>query len=165
MGKNDCRRIPIRFSYDNPEHMRILDTLDDLNLDVHKSKSHFIMNAIAFYMDAIESGNLTNAAVQKQKEMEKEFVTKDELEERIKQISESIKTELYQDVVKFLGGMMLMPVANRNNIASPSTGHDGYERDIGSHVEDDATKKEDDISKTLGQYDSVLSQVMSWSED
>ena len=43
MGKNDCRRIPIRFSYDNPEHMRILDTLDDLNLDVHKSKSHFII--------------------------------------------------------------------------------------------------------------------------
>ena len=164
MGKNDCRRIPIRFSYDNPEHMRILDTLDDLNLEVHKSKSHFIMNAIAFYMDAIESGNLTNAAVQKQREMEKEFVTKDELDERLASISGEIKTELYQDVVKFLGGMMLMPAAYRSDFSQNRSPDNSYERNTGTQGNADSDNEED-ISKALGKYDNVLSQVMSWSED
>lgn len=165
MGKNDCRRIPIRFSYDNPEHMRILDTLDDLNLDVHKSKSHFIMNAIAFYIDAIESGNLTNAAVKEQKEKQQEFVTKDELDDRIARISDSIKTELYQDVVKFLGGMMLTPLANRSEFPPAMQRGVSADKAIEPESEEDDVSTGEDISKTLVQYDNVLSQVMSWSED
>lgn len=38
----DYRRIPVRLSYGNPEHVKIMDILDDLNLDVHKSRNQFI---------------------------------------------------------------------------------------------------------------------------
>lgn len=51
--------MSIRLNYDNPEHVRIMDMLDDLNTEVHKSKNQFILTAITYYMDSIKSGDLT----------------------------------------------------------------------------------------------------------
>ena len=164
MSKNYCRRIPIRFSYDNPEHMRILDKLDDLNLDIHKSKSHFIMNAISFYMDAMDSGDLTNAALKMQKEKERGFVTREELDERLSQIAGDIKAELYEDVIKFLGGMMMVPAVNRAAEVKMKEKEPTLEQEEIPEV-CDSDHGEEDLSKVLGEYDSVLSQVMSWSDD
>ena len=59
MENNNCRHMSIRLNYDNPEHVRIMDMLDDLNTEVHKSKNQFILTAITYYMDSIKSGDLT----------------------------------------------------------------------------------------------------------
>lgn len=163
MSKNYCRRIPIRFSYDNPEHMQILDKLDDLNLDIHKSKSHFIMNAISFYMDAMDSGDLTNAALKMQKEKERGVVTKEELDERLSQIAGDIKAELYEDVIKFLGGMMMVPAVNRAAEVKIKEKESALEQEDALAV--CGSDHGEDLSAVLGEYDNVLSQVMNWSDD
>ncbi len=41
-----CRHISVRLNPDDPKHVHIIDVLDDLNLDVHKSKNRFLVNAL-----------------------------------------------------------------------------------------------------------------------
>ncbi len=54
-----CRHISVRLNPDDPKHVHIIDVLDDLNLDVHKSKNRFLVNALVYYINSMESGTLT----------------------------------------------------------------------------------------------------------
>lgn len=42
--KSHSRQYCFRISLDNPEHLRVYRTLEDLNLNIHKSISSFVAN-------------------------------------------------------------------------------------------------------------------------
>lgn len=162
MGMTDYRRIPVRLSYGNPEHVKIMDILDDLNLDVHKSRNQFIINAILFYVDAIKNDTLTYAEERRQKEMEERFVTQDEMQK----FSDKVKTELYEEMIKFLAGTFMTSGAGRAlpyaNV--PAGNYTAGQTDTDIRGESKGTAN-DDVAETLSQYDNVMQQVMNWSED
>ena len=162
MSMTDYRRIPIRLSYGNPEHVKIMDILDDLNLDVHKSRNQFIINAITFYVDAIKNDTLTYSEERRQKEMESKFVTQDE----IQKFSDKVKTELYEEMIKFLAGTIMTSGAGRTlpyaNVPAGSYKDGDTNTDI---REESKVPANEDVAETLSQYDNVMQQVMSWSED
>lgn len=170
MERNNCRHISLRFSYDNPEHIRIMDMLDDLNTDVHKSKNQFIITAISYYMDAIKSGDLTYSGRREQEEMEAAFATREYVDDAVARMSGTVRTELYEDMVRFLGSMAFGTALNRGMTVQPE--QEPQNRPQGGayqsrtdyetmHTADTA----EDIAETLGTYDNVLKQVMDWSED
>ena len=162
MGMTDYRRIPIRLSYCNPEHVKIMDILDDLNLDVHKSRNQFIINAITFYVEAIRNDTLTYTEERRQREMEEKFVTHDEMLDLWEKFSDKVKTELYEEMIKFLAGTFMTSGTNR---ALPNASAGSYAEENTESREDSAAPANEDVAETLSRYDNVLQQVMSWSED
>ena len=60
---------------------------------------------------------------------------------------------------------MLTPLANRSEFPPPMPGDTSAGKAIEPESEENDVSTGEDISKTLVQYDNVLSQVMSWSED
>ena len=154
MEKSNIRHYNFRLNYDNPRHVDIIDVLDDLNLRVHKSKNNFICNAIEYYVAALDRGNLTNKAREKREAEKAQLVTKKDLE----RFREEIFTELYREVFRVLGSANVT-VGRPADIGKPAeVGRSGTDRQTGQNPGGD-------VSQTLGQYDNVLAQVMSWSED
>ena len=154
MEKSNIRHYNFRLNYDNPRHVDIIDILDDLNLRVHKSKNNFICNAIEYYVAALDRGDLTNKAREKREAEKAQLVTKKDLE----RFREEIFTELYREVFRVLGSA---------NITVGKPANQGITAGCGSPETDVNTGQNhgSDVSQTLGQYDNVLAQVMSWSED
>lgn len=161
MSMADYKRVPVRLSYDNPEHVRIMDILDDLNLDVHKSRNQFIINAITFYVEAINNDTLTYTDERKQREMEEKFVTHDDMQEMMDKFSVKIKTELHEEMIKLLAGIV---VSSGGNTGIPvSTAGDVTKEEVS--VSENAVSAHEDLAETLSRYDNVMQQVMNWSED
>ena len=161
MSMADYKRVPVRLSYDNPEHVRIMDILDDLNLDVHKSRNQFIINAITFYVEAINNDTLTYTDERKQREMEEKFVTHDEMQEMMDKFSVKIKTELHEEMIKLLASIV---VSSGGNTGIPvSTAGDVIKEEVS--VSENAVSDHEDLAETLSRYDNVMQQVMNWSED
>ena len=161
MSMADYKRVPVRLSYDNPEHVRIMDILDDLNLDVHKSRNQFIINAITFYVEAINNDTLTYTDERKQREMEEKFVTHDDMQEMMDKFSVKIKTELHEEMIKLLASIV---VSSGGNTGIPvSTAGDVIKEEVS--VSENAVSDHEDLAETLSRYDNVMQQVMNWSED
>ena len=179
MENNSCRHLSLRLNYNNPEHLRIMDMLDDLNTDVHKSKNQFILTAISYYMDAMKNGNLTYTAKREQEEREAAFASKDYVDESLAKMAGKVKTELYEEMIRFLGSMAFGAAANHGlmmqsgevnasfmsegradaNNQSNAVQNSGLSDDTGNAA------TAEDIADTLGNYENVLSHVMDWSED
>ena len=160
MGQKDSWRLHLRLSYDNPDHLRIIDTLDDLNLAVYKSKNQFIVNALLHYMDSVNSDTLTYSAEQRKKDMEKSYVTKEYVDGLMEKMADRVKENLYEEMMRFFAGAAVSSGMGR---AFPETVRELPPDKDG--MDSSGDKKADDLTETLGQYDSVLSQVMSWSEE
>lgn len=179
MENNSCRHLSLRLNYNNPEHLRIMDMLDDLNTDVHKSKNQFILTAISYYMDAMKNGNLTYTAKREQEEREAAFATKDYVDESLAKMAGKVKTEIYEEMIRFLGSMAFGAAANHglviqsgesNTSFMPVSGAatDAQSNSVqGSGFPDDTgnAATAEDIADRLGNYENVLSHVMDWSED
>ena len=159
MENNNCRHLSVRLNYSNPEHLRIMRILDDLNLSVHKSKNQFIVKAVLYYMDALESGSLTNAAERKRQEEVRQYVTEKKLQDELSKIKSTVRTELYEDVLRMFGGAVL---ATRLGQPDLLTGQPSFRTENNESGEE---HQEADMSDTLSQYDNVMQHVMDWSSD
>lgn len=156
-----------------------MDMLDDLNTDVHKSKNQFILTAISYYMDAMKNGNLTYTAKREQEEREAAFASKDYVDESLAKMAGKVKTELYEEMIRFLGSMAFGAAANRglvmqsgesNTSFMPVGGADANLQNSavqsGGLPDDNSNAATaEDIADKLGNYENVLSHVMDWSED
>ena len=94
MAKNDdgfynTRRLSRR----NPNHIRMHQILVDLDKSVYKSQNQFIVDAVEFYINALEEDVITNSGKQKRQES---FATKEELQE----VKESMRAEMITEVNK-----------------------------------------------------------------
>lgn len=159
---SDFKRIPVRLSYYNQEHIKILNVLDDLNLDVHKSRNQFIINAISFYINSIETNNLTYSEVDKQKELERKFVTQDQMKVIMDRFKEDVRTELYQEMIRFLAGVAFLP-GESGNMCAEMVRREPH-KDM-SYPTEDVYDSEEDVVEKLSHYDNILQNVMDRSDD
>ena len=94
MAKNDDGFYhTLRLSIRNPNHIRMHQILVDLDKSVYKSQNQFIVDAVEFYINALEEDVITNSGKQKRQES---FVTKEELQE----VKESMRAEMITEVNK-----------------------------------------------------------------
>lgn len=49
----------VRCSVNNPQHVYVHKILNDLNLDIYKSRNQFIIDAIEFYSKSLNQEDLT----------------------------------------------------------------------------------------------------------
>ena len=45
----DSKQFSFRVNFNNPDHLKVYRTLMDLNLDIHKSVSSFVIKALVQY--------------------------------------------------------------------------------------------------------------------
>ena len=94
MAKNDDGFYhTLRLSRRNPSHIRMHQILVDLDKSVYKSQNQFIVDAVEFYINALEEDVITNSGKQKRQES---FATKEELQE----VKESMRAEMITEVNK-----------------------------------------------------------------
>lgn len=156
MEKKEVRHVTVRLSYNSPEHMRIMGILDDLNLAVHKSKNQFIINAINCYVAMLDSGDLTKTAVQEAEKVH--YVTDHDLETELSKMKSAVRTEIYEDVIRFFGCNLL---ASKADMPEPA---EAVQNERFDTVEQEETVFTD-VSDTLSQFDNVMQHVMDWSND
>ena len=75
MGRQQYEQFCLRFSPDNPQHVKVLRILNNLDRDLYKSKTQFIMEAIESYICRLSEGMETA-----DEDEEKKYVTSEELE-------------------------------------------------------------------------------------
>lgn len=166
MNKKTIRTFTCRMSYDDAEHVKIMQTLDDLNMDAYKSVNKFIIEALKYYIKAMDDGTLTNEDVRQSKD----YVSRTELKEelgrynvRLEKLRTDVKNSLYEEIFKLLTGTLIVsgsPIGQRtmSDNAIQHSNVDNNNVDM-EHV------NEEDVSQQLSRYDNVLSQVMSWGDE
>ena len=98
MAKNDDGFYhTLRLSRRNPNHIRMHQILVDLDKSVYKSQNQFIVDAVEFYINALEEDVITNSGKQKRQES---FATKEELQESMR--AEMI-TEVNKQILSVIG--------------------------------------------------------------
>ena len=83
MPRSDYLQYNFRLNLNNPDHLRVYRTLTDLNRDIHKSKSSFIVTALLRYIDGASMDELTNEGA-KQK---KDIITREEYEQLVSRVT------------------------------------------------------------------------------
>ena len=77
MAKNDDGFYhTLRLSRRNPNHIRMHQILVDLDKSVYKSQNQFIVDAVEFYINALEEDVITNSGKQKRQFCNKRGVTR-----------------------------------------------------------------------------------------
>lgn len=168
MYNKTVRQFTCRMSYDDEEQVKIMQTLDDLNTDVYKSVNRFMIEALKYYIKAINDGTLTNAEASQKKD----YVTRNEIaemmlqfDEKLKEAKEEVKSSLYEELFKLLTGTLIAANSpfSQKTLVDPSL---QQSETGGSHnSEEQSQNKTEDISGQLSQFDNVLSQVMSWGDE
>ena len=70
MAKNDDGFYhTLRLSRRNPNHIRMHQILVDLDKSVYKSQNQFIVDAVEFYINALEEDVITNSGKKKDKKV------------------------------------------------------------------------------------------------
>ena len=50
MARKDVEQFNLRLNLNNPNHLKIYRTFQDLNTDIHKSRNNFIIEALLRYI-------------------------------------------------------------------------------------------------------------------
>ncbi len=88
MAKNeDGFYHTLRLSRRNPNHIRMHQILVDLDKSVYKSQNQFIVDAVEFYINALEEDVITNSVENKK---DKKICNK---KEELQEVKESIRAE------------------------------------------------------------------------
>lgn len=118
MAKDNIVVHNLRLNLDNPQHQKINKVLQDLNPDIFKSKNRFLADAVEMYIDSFEKEDLTKEENRK-KAQRQEYISREDLEEIKNEIRYELLTEVRNEVIKLLGGVVAgmqvgqgTPVAN-----------------------------------------------------
>lgn len=94
-NRYEGKQYSFRLNLDNPEHLKIYRVLEDLNLDIYKSKASFMIKAIAKYIDGYTEEELMIHA-QKKKEIDESYVRKKDIEDLEARITANVIKEVAQ---------------------------------------------------------------------
>lgn len=64
MARKDVEQFNLRLNLNNPNHLKIYRTFQDLNTDIHKSRNNFIIEALLRYINGISDVILCQEKVQ-----------------------------------------------------------------------------------------------------
>ena len=141
MGRQQYEQFCLRFSPDNPQHVKVLRILNNLDRDLYKSKTQFIMEAIESYICRLSEGMETADEDEKKK-----YVTSEELEVMENRIREELRKELYQDFVVHLADTMMTAMVRQPAVVQSAP-----------MVKETGTKKEDEVTEEM------VDNVMKWA--
>lgn len=130
--KDNIIKTSCRFNINNLQHKKVYDVLMNLDSNVAKSKSQFLIDAAEFYIDNFGKETLTV----KRKESSP-YVTQKEFEVLEKQMVNSAVTEARNEVIRLLGGMIC---GARTNVSMVEPIEEKTE--VIENVEDDDTMAE-----------------------
>lgn len=136
MAKSKFRNFTIRLSGENEQHIKVRNLLDDLNMDIHKSKSQFIIDAIEFYFNSFDEAELTNSGLERQQKCREEYVSRKEMEKAIS----DLKAEVYGKVLQLYGGNVLLQNLNMPQTDTGCNNMEEAEPEIEDEVLDAAMK-------------------------
>ena len=94
-NRNDGKQYTFRINFNNPDHLKVYRTLEDLNLKIHKSVSSFVIKAILFYIKANSEEEITNSGMEDKANREG-YVTRHELAEAENRIRIDVIKEVAQ---------------------------------------------------------------------
>ncbi len=146
MARKDSVQAIVRFSLVDERDRRLYKALNELNLDIHKSRNKFIKNAIDAYINGMNAENSpflsgSNGGV-----------TEKELETRLEQIKSEIRMELYQEflAVFMKAGLNSFNIGTQQISSVPQ---------INLSVSAD---KDNDIPENA-PTDEMMEDIMKWS--
>lgn len=90
-----------RFNIKNPQHRKVNDVLVNLDPEICKSKSQFLINAAEYYIDHFGKEAFTEA-----RRDDSPYVTKKELKDIEERTVEAAVTEARNEVIRLLGGVI-----------------------------------------------------------
>ena len=100
MDRNDTVQYCFRLNLRNPDHLLVHRTLMNLDLELYKSKSTFVIDALVKYIKGVTPEMLVGDF------RDKDYVTRTELEkmkeEMTKNITESVTRNMYSILVTAL---------------------------------------------------------------
>lgn len=99
MAKDDYAPCSFRLNLNNPSHLKVYRVLSDLNLEIHKSKTNFIIAAILSYIGVKTDAELTNQGA-KELEERKGYATREELYEMESRITVKVMKEVAEIMSK-----------------------------------------------------------------
>lgn len=88
-------KFTVRLNMLNPAHVTINKVLNELNLDIFKSKNQFFIDAATYYIENYGQEELT----QPKKEKEPEFVSTEDMDAIEQRIRQAAKEEARQEVM------------------------------------------------------------------
>ena len=112
--------------------MKVHNALMDLNKEIYKSKNQFIIEALLFYLEALEKNPLTGSG--KQKVCEKDMlITKEEMDDAVA----TIKNDLIQYVNKEVLTTIISVLGNNLNTNRVQVTNDYIRQNKNNDVEVD----------------------------
>lgn len=96
------KQYSFHLNLDNPDHLKVYRTLEDLNTDIHKSISNFVGKALVQYINGASKASLTINGKEEKDNLEG-FVTRQELGE----VKLQIKAEIMKEVAELFGNTAL----------------------------------------------------------
>ena len=101
MNRNDSVQYGFRLNLKNPDHLLVHETLMDLDLEIHKSRSMFIIDSLVNTIKGIRPENLTRTA-RKAYDSRLEYVTRGEIEDLKLVLEKDVTREVSKDVISVL---------------------------------------------------------------
>lgn len=92
------KQYSFHLNLNNPDHLKIYRTLEDLNTDIHKSVSNFVIKAIIQYINGASKSSLTKSGKNEKENLEG-YVTRQELAEA----NLLLKAEVMKEVAQLFG--------------------------------------------------------------
>lgn len=92
------KQYSFHLNLNNPDHLKVYRTLEDLNTDIHKSISNFAVKAVVQYINGASRSSLTMTGKEEKDNLEG-YVTRQELGEAKLQI----KAEVMKEVAQLFG--------------------------------------------------------------
>lgn len=92
----------LRLSSNNPQHIRVDQILNDLNLNIYKSKNQFMADAIETYAKLMNQDELTiKATIEKARK--ESFVSRKDLEVIKREVADEVIKMVQKEVISMLG--------------------------------------------------------------
>jgi hypothetical protein len=101
MPKENVAGFSLRLNLDNEQHMRIYKVLHDLNVDIHKSKNQFMVEALDFYIRSFEEDDLVKNAMMTNANKQG-WVSKNDFDD----FRTEMKVEIRNELIQLLGAMI-----------------------------------------------------------
>ena len=111
MARKQYEQFCLRFSMENPTHVKLFRIINNLDSDIYRSKNQFIMEALEAYV----SGKSIDELCKKEKQEEEAPLTKQDLLEFGNQMREDLKQELYQEMLVRIADTMMSAIMRQPN--------------------------------------------------
>ena len=157
MARKDVEQFNLRLNLNNPNHLKIYRTFQDLNTDIHKSRNNFIIEALLRYINGISAEDLTFTGAKKKQEADR-YVTQSEIAE----LETRITAKVMKEVAEMMGraalgnqGMMINPMMMQSYMQMAQTTQqeapkENETKDVTE--EEDATLQEMSLMFSQGEF-------------